>query len=105
MAPIPVHIKHAGKTHDVSLDVEQLPVVFKQSIYEVTGVPVDRMKVMIKGGVLKDDTPWKKVAPKEVSICALSGMAVVAGEIDHGCSAELRHSSLKVSLCRDKRLW
>lgn len=105
MAPIPVHIKHAGKTHDVSLDVEQLPVVFKQSIYEVTGVPVDRMKVMIKGGVLKDDTPWKKVTPKEVSIWALSGMELVVREIDHGCSAEVRCWSLKVSLCRDKHLW
>ncbi|KAL4264667.1 Ubiquitin carboxyl-terminal hydrolase [Pleurotus pulmonarius] len=75
MAPIPVHIKHAGKTHNVNLDVEQLPVVFKQSIYEVTGVPVDRMKVMIKGGVLKDDTPWKKVAPKEGQTFMVIGTA------------------------------
>ncbi|KAF4568262.1 deubiquitinating enzyme [Pleurotus pulmonarius] len=75
MAPIPVHIKHAGKTHNVNLDVEQLPVVFKQSIYELTGVPVDRMKVMIKGGVLKDDTPWKKVAPKEGQTFMVIGTA------------------------------
>ncbi|KAJ8508984.1 hypothetical protein ONZ45_g3767 [Pleurotus djamor] len=75
MAPIPVHIKHAGKTFDVQLDVDAPPSTFKQSIYEVTGVPVDRMKVMIKGGVLKDDTPWKKVAPKEGQTFMVIGAA------------------------------
>ncbi|KAF8308379.1 cysteine proteinase [Clavulina sp. PMI_390] len=60
-----VTIKHSGKAHDVKLDPSLPPTAFKQSIYEVTGVPVDRMKVMIKGGILKDDTDWKKVAPKE----------------------------------------
>lgn len=53
MAPLPVQIKHAGKTHDVELDPDLPPNVFKDSIYQVTGVPVDRMKVMVKGGVLK----------------------------------------------------
>ncbi|TFK36546.1 hypothetical protein BDQ12DRAFT_633796 [Crucibulum laeve] len=64
MAPLAVHIKHAGKTHDVQLDPDLPPNVFKDAIYQVTGVSVDRMKVMVKGGVLKDDTSWKKVAPK-----------------------------------------
>ncbi|KAI0693106.1 hypothetical protein C8T65DRAFT_761292, partial [Cerioporus squamosus] len=40
------------------------PAVFKDAVYQVTGVPPDRMKVMIKGGILKDDTDWRKVAPK-----------------------------------------
>lgn len=53
MAPLTVHIKHAGKIFDVPLDVAQPAVVFKESIYQVTGVPVDRMKVMVKGGMLK----------------------------------------------------
>jgi len=53
MAPLAVHVKHAGKTHDVPLDPDQSPSVFKDAIYQVTGVPPDRMKVMIKGGVLK----------------------------------------------------
>ena len=84
MAPLKVHIKHAGKKHDVELDPEKSPIAFKEAVYQVTGVPVDRMKVMVKGGVLKvcpcfavvficatdcvqDDTDWKKVGPKEVS--------------------------------------
>ena len=53
MAPLKVLIKHAGKKHDVELDPEKSPVAFKEAIYQVTGVPVDRMKVMAKGGVLK----------------------------------------------------
>jgi ubiquitin carboxyl-terminal hydrolase 14 len=53
MSPLKVHIKHAGNKHDVELDPEKSPVSFKEAIYQVTGVPVDRMKVMVKGGVLK----------------------------------------------------
>ncbi|KIO05881.1 hypothetical protein M404DRAFT_15289 [Pisolithus tinctorius Marx 270] len=64
MAPLAVHIKHAGKVHDVELDPDLPPTAFKEAVYQVTGVPLDRMKVMVKGGVLKDDTDWKKVAPK-----------------------------------------
>ncbi|RDX47629.1 cysteine proteinase [Lentinus brumalis] len=64
MAPIAVKIKHAGKVHDVQLDPDVPPAVFKDAVYQVTGVPPDRMKVMIKGGILKDDTDWRKVAPK-----------------------------------------
>ena len=53
MAPIQVHIKHAGKTHDIALDPDLPPRAFKDAIYQATGVPTDRMKVMVKGGVLK----------------------------------------------------
>ena len=64
MAPIPVTIKHSGKTYSLSLDDSQPPRVFKETIYQSTGVPVDRMKVMIKGVTLKDDD-WGKLALKE----------------------------------------
>lgn len=42
----------------------QSAAAFKQVVHAATGVPPDRMKVMIKGGVLKDDTDWTRVAPK-----------------------------------------
>lgn len=48
-----VAIKHGGKAYDVQLDPTQSPRIFKENIYAVTGIPVDRMKVMIKGGMLK----------------------------------------------------
>lgn len=53
MAPLKVHIKHAGKKYDLELDPQKPPLAFKEAVYQSTGVPVDRMKVMVKGGVLK----------------------------------------------------
>jgi ubiquitin carboxyl-terminal hydrolase 14 len=53
MSPVAVHIKHAGKVYDLSLEPDLPPSVFKDAIYHATGVPPDRMKVMLKGGVLK----------------------------------------------------
>lgn len=53
MSALTVHIKHGGKQHTLQLDPEQPPSVFKEAIYQATGVPVDRMKVMIKGSLLK----------------------------------------------------
>lgn len=54
MPTLKVKIKHDKKVHDdVPLNTNAPPAAFKQSIYECTGVPVDRMKVMVKGGTLK----------------------------------------------------
>ena len=53
MAPIQVNIKHAGKAYSLPLDPDLPPAVFKDTVYNATGVPPDRMKVMVKGGVLK----------------------------------------------------
>ena len=53
MAPLAVKIKHAGKVHEVQLDPDQPATVFKDAVYQVTGVPPERMKVMTKAGVLK----------------------------------------------------
>ncbi|KAG9124399.1 deubiquitinating enzyme [Ceratobasidium sp. 392] len=64
MSAFTVHIKHGGKQQSLQLDPEQPPSIFKEAIYQATGVPVDRMKVMIKGSLLKDDTTWKGVNPK-----------------------------------------
>jgi ubiquitin carboxyl-terminal hydrolase 14 len=75
MAPLAVHVKHAGKIHDLPLDPDQPPSVFKDAVYQVTGVPPDRMKVMIKGGVLKDDTVWKNVGPKQGQTFMVIGAA------------------------------
>ncbi|KIK57595.1 hypothetical protein GYMLUDRAFT_46157 [Collybiopsis luxurians FD-317 M1] len=65
MAPINVSIKHAGKTYaNLPLDISLPPGAFKETVYQTTGIPVDRMKVMVKGGMLKDDSNWAKIAPK-----------------------------------------
>lgn len=61
MSAIPVKVKHNGKIYDVNLDPSQPATSFKQAIYEKTGVPLDRQKVMIKGGMLKDDSDLTKI--------------------------------------------
>lgn len=75
MPEFSVSIKHAGRTHALSLNTDLPATAFKQSIYEVTGVPVDRMKVMVKGGVLKDDHDWSKVQVKENMTLMVIGAA------------------------------
>ncbi|GAW03081.1 ubiquitin carboxyl-terminal hydrolase 6 [Lentinula edodes] len=75
MAPISVNIKHAGKTHAVQLDTDLPPAVFKEAVYNATGVPVDRMKVMVKGGILKDDSNWAKITPKPGQTLMVIGTA------------------------------
>ena len=63
MASIPVKIKHAGNTHSLTLDPSQPPQVFKETIYQSTGIPVDRMKVLAGGSTLKDG--WGTLELKE----------------------------------------
>jgi len=75
MSTLSVSIKHAGKTYPVSLDTSQPATAFKHSIYTLTGVPVDRMKVMTKAGVLKDDSEWTRIAPKEGQTFTVIGAA------------------------------
>jgi ubiquitin carboxyl-terminal hydrolase 14 len=60
MAPLKVHVKHAGKKHDVDLNPDAPPLAFKEAVYQLTGVPIDRMKVMVKGGVLKVSRQFRK---------------------------------------------
>lgn len=61
---IPIKVKHNGKLHEINLDTTQPATAFKQAIYEKTGVPSDRMKVMVKGGMLKDDHDLTKIGAR-----------------------------------------
>ncbi|SPO32272.1 related to ubiquitin-specific protease [Ustilago trichophora] len=61
---IPIKVKHNGKLHEINLDTAQPATAFKQAIYEKTGVPSDRMKVMVKGGMLKDDHDLTKIGAR-----------------------------------------
>ncbi|KAF9790391.1 hypothetical protein BJ322DRAFT_385416 [Thelephora terrestris] len=63
MASIPVTIKHSGKTYSLTLNASQPPQAFKETIYQSTGIPVDRMKVIFKGRTIMDDD-WGKIALK-----------------------------------------
>lgn len=61
--PIAVKIKWGKQKWEGTLDPEKPPSVLKEAIYQKTGVPVERQKVMApKGwsGTLKDVWKWKK---------------------------------------------
>ncbi|KAJ7271055.1 hypothetical protein C8J57DRAFT_1320552 [Mycena rebaudengoi] len=75
MAPISVNIKHSGKNYAIDLDPDLPAKAFKEAVYQATGVPVDRMKIMVKGGVLKDDSPWQKINPKAGQTFTVIGAA------------------------------
>jgi len=58
-----VNVKWGKERFEAQLDTTQPPQTFKQTIYEKTGVPVERQKIMApKGwtGTLKDAWVWKK---------------------------------------------
>lgn len=75
MTTYAVKIKHNGKLHDVMLDPSQPARAFKESVYAVTGVPVDRQKVMVKGGMLKDGTDMASLSPKNGQTFMVLGTA------------------------------
>jgi len=37
----------------IEIDVSLPPYVFKAQLYDLTGVPPERQKIMVKGGLLK----------------------------------------------------
>ncbi|XVF18183.1 hypothetical protein REPUB_Repub11eG0000100 [Reevesia pubescens] len=45
----------------------QPPYVFKCLLYYLTGVPHERQKITVKGGLLKDDADWSSVGVKHVN--------------------------------------
>jgi ubiquitin carboxyl-terminal hydrolase 14 len=59
----------------VEIDTEQLPYVFKCQLYDLTGVPPERQKIMVKGGLLKDDGDWESLGIKEGQRLMLMGTA------------------------------
>jgi ubiquitin carboxyl-terminal hydrolase 14 len=48
-----VSVNHAGTVYDIELDETRPGWAFKQTIHERTGIPVDRLKVIVKGGLVK----------------------------------------------------
>ncbi|KAL9932478.1 hypothetical protein V8E36_008595 [Tilletia maclaganii] len=78
---VTVKVKHNGKVHEVVLDPSQPAPVFKQALYEKTGVPPERQKMVVKGGMLKDDTDMAKLGAKNGQLFMLIG---TAGELPKG---------------------
>lgn len=65
MGSFALTLKHAGKSYELpDFDPAASPAVFKDQIYRLTGVPADKVKVPVKGGMLKDDADLSKVGLK-----------------------------------------
>ncbi|KAG6669202.1 hypothetical protein I3843_01G218700 [Carya illinoinensis] len=60
---------------DVEIDTTQSPYVFKCQLYDLTGVPPVRQKIMVKGGLLKDDADWSALGVKEGQKLMMMGTA------------------------------
>lgn len=84
MAPAKVQIKWNKQTFpDVSLDTAESALAFKQRVCELTGVPVERQKLMGKGLwklTLKDEEDLSKLTVKDGAVIMLVGTADVVKE-------------------------
>ncbi|XP_044497430.1 ubiquitin carboxyl-terminal hydrolase 7-like isoform X2 [Mangifera indica] len=60
---------------DVEIDTCQPPYVFKCQLYDLTGVPPERQKIMVKGGLLKDDSDWSTLGVKQGQRLMMMGTA------------------------------
>ncbi|KAI8926814.1 hypothetical protein BC831DRAFT_455097 [Entophlyctis helioformis] len=60
-----VSVKWNGRKYPVELDTAQPGLVFKMQLYSLTGVAPDRQKIMVKGGLLKDDADMSTLGMKE----------------------------------------
>ncbi|XP_020099025.1 ubiquitin carboxyl-terminal hydrolase 6 [Ananas comosus] len=59
----------------VEIDTTQPPIVFKSQLYTLTGVPPERQKIMVKGGLLKDDADWSTLGVKDGQKLMMMGTA------------------------------
>ncbi|KAK6457505.1 uncharacterized protein RJT20DRAFT_125244 [Scheffersomyces xylosifermentans] len=55
MSTIKVSIKNAGKVYELELNAEDTGLTFKNKIQELTLIPPERQKILIKGGKVNDD--------------------------------------------------
>jgi ubiquitin carboxyl-terminal hydrolase 14 len=56
MSTINVVCKHAGKAYPVTVDLDAPGLALKQQIHQLTGVEPAKVKVVVKGGMLKVST-------------------------------------------------
>ncbi|ORX34345.1 CNG04540-like protein [Kockovaella imperatae] len=72
---ITVFAKHGGRLHEIRVDIDQSSLVLKQSLVEATGVPIERMKVMLKSGLLKDSEHLTSTGLKDRQTVTVIGTA------------------------------
>jgi ubiquitin carboxyl-terminal hydrolase 14 len=69
-------VKWNGKKYEnIELNLTEPALVFKSQLYTLTGVEPERQKIMIKGGMLKDDTDLSKLSIPENHTFMMMGTA------------------------------
>ena len=72
---IKVNVKWNKETYkNVEVDLEEPPEMFKIQLMSLTGVPIERQKVLTKGGRL-GDSEWGKVVLKDGMTLMMMGTA------------------------------
>ncbi|KAI8362006.1 hypothetical protein B0O80DRAFT_476901 [Mortierella sp. GBAus27b] len=62
-----VSVKWSGKKFDnIEVNLDEPGLVFKAQLFALTGVEPDRQKLIVKGGMLKDDADMNKLGLKEL---------------------------------------
>lgn len=73
---VPITIKWAGqKSFEVEVDTNEDGATLKMQIYSITGVEVERQKILVKGGPLKDDQDMSKLGLKPKQVLMMMGSA------------------------------
>jgi len=75
VAMVKVAVKWAKETYNVEVDPQEPGLVFKHQLFSLTGVPPERQKIMVKGGMLKDDADVAKLGLKEGQKLMMMGSA------------------------------
>ena len=69
-----VGIKWNGKKYDnIELNTDETPLLFKSQLFALTGVPPERQKILVKGGMLKDNAEWEKLNIRDGQTLMLMG--------------------------------
>ena len=72
---VKVAVKWTKQTYNVDVDPAEPGLVFKHQLFSLTGVPPERQKIMVKGGMLKDDADMAKLGLKEGQKLMMMGSA------------------------------
>ncbi|KAH8917386.1 cysteine proteinase [Atractiella rhizophila] len=82
MSPVAVSIKHSGKSYQLDIQPSDSLDDFKNKIWQQTGVPPEKQKVVLKGSILKDpnlsalnicDVGWRAAARVSLLTTASQG--------------------------------
>ncbi|KAJ8328683.1 deubiquitinating enzyme [Batrachochytrium dendrobatidis] len=74
-ASLNISVKWNGKKYPIEVDLLQSGIVFKMQLFSLTGVAPERQKIMVKGGMLKDDVILNTLGLKEGQQLMMMGTA------------------------------